>query len=120
VEPSEVNRESRTAAPETDAALVLQARDGDAQSLELLHDRYRDAVSRLIRAETRQPADVDDLVHETFTSAWTRLGGLRDPERFRPWLFQIARRVVIDHARSRLMMEGRAPTLDGDDNPRSP
>jgi RNA polymerase sigma-70 factor (ECF subfamily) len=112
VEPSEINREGRAAAPETDAALVLRARGGDARSLELLHDRYRDAVSRLIRAETRWPADVDDLAQETFTSAWKRLGGLRDPEQFRPWLFQIARRVVTDRARA----AGRLPTLDGDDD----
>ncbi|HSL73924.1 MAG TPA: hypothetical protein VK853_05640, partial [Ilumatobacteraceae bacterium] len=67
----------RAAAPETDAALVLRARDGDTRSFELLHDRYCDAVSRVIRAETRRSADVADLVQETFTSAWTRLGGLR-------------------------------------------
>jgi RNA polymerase sigma factor (sigma-70 family) len=121
VEPAEVDRVSTTAigrstsrpsAPEPDATLVLRARDGDVAAFELLHARYRDAVSRVIRAETRRAVDVDDLAQETFTSAWSRLGGLRDPERFRPWLFQIARRVVIDHARA----TGRRPTLDGDDD----
>jgi RNA polymerase sigma factor (sigma-70 family) len=96
----------------SDAVLVMQARAGDTRAFELLHERYCDAVSRVVRSETRRSADVADLVQETFTSAWSRLGGLRDPERFRPWLFQIARRVVIDHARAM----ARRPVLDGDDD----
>lgn len=102
----------RHVAKETDATLVERARNGDARSFELLHDRYREAVAGVIRAETRRSVDVADLVQETFVSAWRRLHGLRDPERFRPWLFQIARHQVIDHARA----TARRPALDADDD----
>jgi RNA polymerase sigma-70 factor (ECF subfamily) len=38
-------------------------------------------------------------MQETFVKAFDGLGSLRDRERVRPWLLQIARRVCIDHHR---------------------
>lgn len=102
----------QTVAQATDARLVVRSHGGDARAFELLHERYRHAVAGVIRSEIRRSADIDDLVQETFTAAWRRLPGLRDPERFRPWLFQIARHLVIDHARA----AARRPTLDADDD----
>lgn len=79
--------------------LVVAARDGDDDAFARLMRRYEPTVEGVIRAETRDRHDVADLVQETFLRAWRQLLGLRDPERFRSWLLQIARRVVIDHHR---------------------
>jgi RNA polymerase sigma-70 factor (ECF subfamily) len=84
---------------------VLRARSGDASAFGDLYRHYRPLVEGLVRAEWRGADDVADLVQEIFERAWGQLDGLRDPERFRPWLFQIARRIVIDHARR----DGRRP-----------
>ncbi|HSL60106.1 MAG TPA: sigma-70 family RNA polymerase sigma factor [Acidimicrobiales bacterium] len=94
-----------------EADLVVQARAGDAAAFSELHRRYRRSVEGVIRTQTRNASDVPDLTQETFVAAWRRLGSLRDEHRFRAWILQIARHVVIDHARS----VGRRPVLTTDD-----
>ncbi len=97
-----------------DAELVVLAREGDQSAFTILHGRYERLVVSVVHGEMRRgsaAADADDVVQDVFTMAWQRLGTLRDPDLFRPWLLQIARRSVIDHARR----QARRPTLDADD-----
>jgi RNA polymerase sigma-70 factor (ECF subfamily) len=42
----------------------------------------------------------EDLVQETYLRAFRGFSSLRDPERARPWLFQIISRLAIDRYRS--------------------
>ncbi|MEV4826867.1 RNA polymerase sigma factor [Micromonospora sp. CA-248260] len=44
--------------------------------------------------------DAQDLVAEVFVVAWRRLGTVRDGQE-RPWLFGVARRLVLQHQRLR-------------------
>lgn len=99
------------AARTPDAALVERAAAGQPAAFDELYRRYETSVRSIVRAETRRAADVNDIVQDAFTLAWRRIGSLRDAERFRPWLMQIARRAVIDHARR----TARRPLLDDDD-----
>lgn len=94
--------------------LVERAAAGDSHAFAELHGRYRPVVTSVVRAELHRgrPTEVDDVAQDVFTSAWLRLDTLRDPARFRPWLLQIARRSVIDHARR----ERRRPALAHDDD----
>lgn len=50
----------------------------------------------------------EDLVQETYLKALQAFSGLRDPERVRPWLFQILSRLVTDRHRA----SGREVPLD--------
>lgn len=95
-------------------ALVEDAARGDRAAYAELHGRYWPAVRTLIRAELHRArwVEVDDVAQDVFISAWLGLDSLRDPERFRPWLLQIARRAVIDHGRR----EARRPALTHDDD----
>lgn len=95
-------------------ALVERAACGDSAAFAALHRRYQPVVRRVVRSELRggRSADVDDVAQDVFTSAWLRLTTLRDPDRFRPWLLQIARRSVIDHSRR----EHCRPALAHDDD----
>lgn len=45
-------------------------------------------------------ATADDLLQEVFVRVHRRIGSLRDEERLAPWLFRIARNVLIDHLRT--------------------
>lgn len=95
-------RRRRHLAPSLDdAELVRAAAAGDQASFGILVSRYEPLVHRVVRAETSGSGDAPDLVQEVFTRAWCRIGALREASRFRPWLLQIARRAVLDHARSR-------------------
>lgn len=49
---------------------------------------------------TGEAATAEDLVQETYLKALQAFPALRDPERARPWLFQILSRLVIDRHRS--------------------
>jgi RNA polymerase sigma-70 factor (ECF subfamily) len=52
------------------------------------------------------PTDADDLLQEIFMRIHAGLGGLEDEQRIAPWVFAIARNVVVDHRRAR--RNGRA------------
>jgi RNA polymerase sigma-70 factor (ECF subfamily) len=47
------------------------------------------------------PADVPDVLQEISLRVQAGLGGLRDTERFGPWVYQVARNTLADHARAR-------------------
>ena len=80
---------------------------GDVDALWRTHHRaIRAHVRRMVPA-----ADVDDVVQETFLSAWKAAASLdptRDPA---PWLTTIARNRAID----RLRRQGARPVPTGDD-----
>jgi RNA polymerase sigma factor (sigma-70 family) len=81
----------------TDAALVTRARGGDSGAFGQLYERHRaevfDYLTRLVR--DRQTAE--DLVQNTFVAAYERLGTLREPGRFRSWVFSIAHHAAMNH-----------------------
>lgn len=66
------------------------------------------------------PHDGDDLFQETVISALRSYAGLRHADNLRGWLFTVAHRKVIDHARRRSRQPVPAadppevPHLDGD------
>jgi len=61
-----------------------------------LEARLRPFVSRRVRSES----DVDDVLQDVFLRMQRGLAGLRDEERFGPWVYQVARSAIIDHLRS--------------------
>ncbi len=96
----------------SDAELVGSAVRGDSAAFTELDRRHRSAVVALVRSDLRASADTADVVQEVVLTAWRRLSSLREPDRFRAWLLQIARRAVIDHIR----WTGRRPDLRHDDD----
>ena len=61
-----------------------------------LDAKLRPFVARRVRAK----ADVDDVVQEVFLRIQRGLAGVRDEERFGPWVYQVARSAIVDHHRS--------------------
>jgi RNA polymerase sigma-70 factor (ECF subfamily) len=61
---------------------------------------YLKPLFRLAFRLTGDPAAAEDLVQETYLKALQSFRTLRDPERVRPWLFQILSRLVIDRHRA--------------------
>src|SRR4051812_44446219 len=52
-------------------------------------------------------ADIDDALQEIFVKLHEALPGLRDSERFGPWVYRVANSVVVSRARAR----SRAPLV---------
>ena len=84
-----------------DAELALAAAGGDRDALASIYDRYADSLYEMCRVILRDAHEASDAVQDTFVIAATRLGGLRDPDRLKPWLFAIARREAIRRSSKR-------------------
>jgi RNA polymerase sigma-70 factor (ECF subfamily) len=74
----------------------------DEETLRALYADHAGAVRGFATRLTGDAALAEDVVQETLLRAWRRPDAL-DPARgpLRPWLFTVARRVVIDFARAR-------------------
>lgn len=69
---------------------------------DLTSDRAWRALEAKLRpfvAKRVREADVDDVVQEVFLRIQRGLSSLRDDQRFGPWVYQIARSAIVDHAR---------------------
>ncbi|HEX8629633.1 MAG TPA: sigma-70 family RNA polymerase sigma factor [Catenuloplanes sp.] len=84
-----------------DALLVVRAQLGDRRSLAELVGHWHDPVWRYVRRMLDGPGRADDVSQEVWAGALRALPKLREPERFAPWLFTIARRSVMDHLREK-------------------
>src|SRR5580765_6050976 len=82
--------------------LVEEARAGDAWAFGLLFDHFHLPVHRYIASRVNRPSDAEDLTQLVFVKALEALP--RYESRgipFGGWLFRLARKTVIDHARTR-------------------
>jgi RNA polymerase sigma-70 factor (ECF subfamily) len=82
-----------------DALLVVQAQLGDRRALGELVGLWHDPLWRYVRRMLDGPGVADDVSQEVWARALKALPGLRQPERFVPWLFTIARRSVVDRVK---------------------
>jgi RNA polymerase sigma factor (sigma-70 family) len=90
--------------PEIVAAIVA----GDRAGLAAAYDRYATALHTYCRTLLAEPADAADAVQDTFVVAASKLAGLREPDRLRPWLYAVARNECYRRLRAR----GRTADLD--------
>ena len=98
--------------PQTDAAAVALARDGDSEAFRALVERHSRAVYRLAHRMTGNPADAEDVVQETFLRAYKQLGRFESRANFSTWLHRIAVNCSIDLIRSRPHRESSHDTTD--------
>jgi RNA polymerase sigma-70 factor (ECF subfamily) len=87
--------------PQTDAAAVALARDGDSEAFHDLVERHSRAVYRLAYRMTGTPQDAEDVVQETFLRAYKQLGRFESRANFGTWVHRIAVNCSIDLIRSR-------------------
>ena len=81
---------------QSDGDLVLAARAGDRAAFGALYERHATPIHDFVLRLTRSRADAADVTQDVFITALERLEQLRDPERFRSWVFQIAHRRALD------------------------
>src|ERR1700733_7089706 len=74
-----------------DAEVVASIVAGDPNGLATAYDRYADPLFKYCKTLLSDPADAADAVQDTFVIAASRLDGLREPARFRAWLYTVAR-----------------------------
>jgi RNA polymerase sigma factor (sigma-70 family) len=84
-----------------DAELVASIVAGDPDGLATAYGRYADPLFTYCRTILPDPADAADAVQDTFVLAASKIASLRDPERFRSWLYAIARNESLRQLRER-------------------
>jgi len=93
-----------------DSEVVASVVAGDPEGLATAYDRYADPLYKYCRALPRDPADAADAAQDTFVIAASKLAGLRDQSRLRPWLYAVARNEC--HRRLRETASAATSTLD--------
>jgi Sigma-70 region 2 len=80
-----------TVMPMHDREMVAAIVGGDPGGIAAAYDAYAMPLYSYCRTLLREPADAADAVQDTFLVATVRLGGLRDPDKLRSWLYAVAR-----------------------------
>jgi RNA polymerase sigma-70 factor, ECF subfamily len=80
-----------------ESQFIDKLKAGDAESFDVLINRYSSDVYALLYRLTENPEEAGDLTQETFLSALTAIKGFRGDAGIKTWLFRIA----INHSRNR-------------------
>ena len=81
--------------------LVRWTLNGDTSAFDRLVKIHRTRIYALVLSYIKNPADAEDLTQRIFIRAYERLAALRELNRFRPWLQQIAHNTCKDWLRRR-------------------
>jgi RNA polymerase sigma-70 factor, ECF subfamily len=91
----------------TDEQVVARVQAGEGELFELIFDRHYARIERYVRGLGLPEGDLEDLVADTFTRAFARIGSF-DPAtgtRYISYLYAIARNLSTDRMREKM----RAP-----------
>lgn len=98
----------------TDSELIRRSVRRDHAAFADLFDRHGQAVYRYAFGLTRNPSDADDLVQETFMTAWRRLAEIRlVGDSLLPWLIVACRNHAANLRRSKAV-RAHAPLEEAD------
>jgi RNA polymerase sigma-70 factor (ECF subfamily) len=105
-----------------DVLLMLRVRDGDRAAFDLLIERYRKPLLNVIARTIGRDADAEDLAQDVFVRAYRSAPRYQPTAKFSTWLFTIARRVCLNHARAQTFRRWFSLTRDDqeDDPPDDP
>ena len=85
--------------PQTDAAAVALARDGDSEAFRSLVEQHSRAVYRLAHRMTGSPQDAEDVVQDTLLAMARGVRDFRGASSISTWLYTIARSFCIKKRR---------------------
>ncbi len=79
-----------------DRELIVAAQRGERSALDVLVRRHEGWVRNVVYATLGNPSAVDDVVQNVWTKVWQQIGTLVDPDRWRSWLYRLAKNAAID------------------------
>ena len=108
----------------SDAQLIKRTiqRRGDASlAFARLYGRYQHKVAAYVGAKVNyNHALVDDVLQDSFMTAWNKLEQLQDANKFFPWLVTIARNTAMDVLRDKKRVEALSSLLSLDEEVAEP
>jgi len=83
--------------------LVTEAQNGNLKSFEELYVIYFGKIYALARMILKNEADAEDILQETFITAWRKLDTLKTAQTFSVWLQIIAKNLCNNHLKRKNM-----------------
>lgn len=83
----------------SDAVLARAAQRGEKRAFVEIVARHQALVCGVALGVLGDFAASEDAAQEAFLTAWRKIHELREPEKLRPWLAQIARNAALGHLR---------------------
>jgi RNA polymerase sigma-70 factor (ECF subfamily) len=84
-----------------DELLAVRCQLGERDAFEALIERFHTPLWRYLRRVAADESAAEELLQDVWLRVIRGIGRLRDPARVRPWLFGIARRLLMDRLRAR-------------------
>jgi RNA polymerase sigma-70 factor (ECF subfamily) len=103
------------AALEQDAHLMLQVKEGDAGSFELLLNKYRRPLVNYLNRMVQNQAVAEELAQEVFLRVYRARATYEPAAKFTTWLFRIATHLALNalrdsrHQRKEQSVDGAGP-----------
>jgi RNA polymerase sigma-70 factor, ECF subfamily len=91
------------------ATVLARARRGDSDAFRELVEQHSRSAFRLAYRMTRNEQDAEDVVQESFLRAYRHLGRFEARSHFGTWLYRIVANCAVEHIRTRLSRQNRAP-----------
>jgi RNA polymerase sigma-70 factor (ECF subfamily) len=74
----------------SDVQLIDRAKQGDLSAFETLIRPFEGRIYNFLKKMCAQCETAEDMMQETFVSAWKNIGSYRQEAKFSTWMFQIA------------------------------
>jgi RNA polymerase sigma-70 factor, ECF subfamily len=84
---------------ESDAELVVEAREGSEKAFRTLVERYHPMAYAVVRGILGDRSDVEDVAQEVFIKVFRGLPGFRGDSKLSTWIFTVARNEAFNAAR---------------------
>ncbi len=95
-----------------ESEVVRRCQDGDQEAFRLIVERYSGVLGGTAYLMTRDRAQVDDLLQETFLLAWRGIRNLRSSGHLKAWLIRILVNRVISERRKKRVLETELGDLE--------
>lgn len=104
--------EQATQSSRDDADLVRRARTGEAAAFRDIMQRHNQRLYRIARSVLRESAEAEDVVQETYVSAFTHLDSYRGESGLAAWLARITMNEALGRLRRRRRYAGGLSSID--------
>ncbi len=75
---------------ERNLSIVLGAKSGNTEALNMLLDEYKDNIYAVTYASLKNKHDAEDATQQTMITIWNSIGTLKNAEAFENWAYRIA------------------------------
>lgn len=81
--------------------LVEQAKAGNRSAFARLADQFQEDIFRMVYYRIRSRADAEDITQDVFLKVFQKISSLKEPAKFRGWVFSITLNRIRDFQRKK-------------------